>query len=86
MDYFSQQFTVSDTALRVPRFQRMIAAFLYGVSRMTDPGANRSAERALEASRRRTDRNATLGAGDDWKRTGEALRDVVPAESAIGEA
>lgn len=86
MQYFSRRFTMSETAIRAPRFQRVVAAFLYGVARLTDPGANRSAAQALEASHRRTDRNATSGAGDDWERTGEALRAVMPAASATGEA
>lgn len=54
-----------------------LRAVLRTFARLTDPDANRSGERAWQASRRRVARALAKDSADDWHRTGEDLRRAI---------
>lgn len=51
-----------------------VLATVRAFARLTDPDANRSAERALIASRERVADAKTRGSAEDWQTTGDDLR------------
>lgn len=55
-------------------FNKVIVSILRTLARLTDPDANRSGERAWQASRRRVARALAKDSADDWRTTGDDLR------------
>jgi len=80
MDYFTQEFAVPVAARRQPTLVRRVAAFLFGVTRITDPCSNQSGQRALALRQSKTLEAVSQGSADDWNVAGKGLSKAFDVE------